>query len=92
MNIEGSLSPRALKLLRSFSTLANKSTGSAHPLDEQRWFAFIIAVHKDGSPLDAGTLGRWLIEDEAWPEDSAHTLTIEYEVARSLLKAYDGQC
>jgi hypothetical protein len=31
----------ASRLLRFFSRLANKATGSAHPLDRKRWFAFI---------------------------------------------------
>lgn len=31
--------------LRRFSGAANKSTGTSHPMDQRRWFDFIIAVH-----------------------------------------------
>jgi hypothetical protein len=36
-------------------------------------------------------LVRWLIEEEHWPVDSAHSLSLEYEAARSILEEYDRQ-
>lgn len=73
------------KKLESFSALANKSTGSAHPLDQKRWFDFIVAVHKAGVDLDTDMLIRTLIE-QGWSEDKAGELAEEYEFALALLK------
>jgi hypothetical protein len=75
--------------LRRFSASANKSTGSAHPLDQKRWLDFLIRAHRESEPLDGSRLCRWLIEVENWPEDLAHTLTIEYEFGLALLAQYD---
>jgi hypothetical protein len=73
------LSKEAAQLLRQFSKNANKGTGSSHPLDFNRWAAFLIQAHRDGSELDAQTLLRWLVEEENWPEDTADSLAVEYE-------------
>ena len=83
------LSPQGVELLESFSNLANKSTGSGHPMDQGRWFAFLMQAHREGSSLDVTTLGRELVERLGWGENEAHTLMLEYEFARALLSAYD---
>lgn len=75
--------------LRRFSNLANKATGAAHPLDEKRWFEFVVTAHRHSADLDPARLVRWLIESEGWPEDGARGLARDYEVGRALLKAYD---
>ena len=85
------LSPHGIELLESFSNLANKSTGSGHPLDAERWYKFIVQAHREDSPLDVGTLGRYLTEQLGWDGEHAHTLMLEYELAREILKAYDRQ-
>lgn len=77
--------------LRAFSLGANKSTGSAHPLDAERWRKFVILAHVAGASLDATTLQRWLEEEEEWPEEQAQELAIEYEQARDLLAQYDEE-
>lgn len=77
--------------LRRFSHLANKATGASHPLDRKRWFAFVIGAHNTSAPLDPGQLARWLEEVEDWPADTARELAGEYEYARALLAAYDGE-
>jgi hypothetical protein len=77
--------------LRSFSGAANKGTGSSHPMDQGRWFAFIIAVHECGADLDTNRLMRWLCEIEGWSDDMASDLAIEYEQGLGLLKQYDAQ-
>ena len=43
--------------LHSFSELANKSTGSNHPNDRERWFDFIIQTYHDGTDA-SGVLER----------------------------------
>ncbi|TXT25787.1 MAG: hypothetical protein FD131_4465 [Rhodocyclaceae bacterium] len=75
--------------LRRFSRLANKSTGAAHPMDRERWYAFLIATHHTSKRLDTDQLVRWFVEVEYWSEDTAHELAIDYEFALGLLEQYD---
>lgn len=89
IQIEDTLSPAAAEALRRFSVLANKSTGTSHPLDQKRWFDFIIQAHRDHSVLDADLVHRWLRESDDWPEDKARALAIEYERSRALLSRFE---
>lgn len=75
--------------LKLFSSLANKSTGRSHPLDEERWLDFIICAHRGGHPLDPEQLSRWLIEVERWNDDIAHDLASDYSMGMALLGRYD---
>jgi hypothetical protein len=52
------LTEKQVKLLDSFSQRANRSTGSSHPLDEQRWFDFVYAVYDDHTPVSGHELNR----------------------------------
>jgi hypothetical protein len=88
--IDSWLSTHAAKTLQSFSSLANKSTGSGHPLDRERWFAFLLAAHDERSELDCTTLRRWLVESERWSELAAMDLAVEYEFGRELLAFADA--
>lgn len=88
-SIEDWLSPESAKLLRTFSSLGNKSTGSSHPMDRDRWYDFLIALHRAGENPNVGLLQRWLREEEHWPDDIAFDLVSEYEFARGLLQRYD---
>lgn len=72
------------KLLKKFSSLANKSTGSSHPNDQERWFAFIVETCKKDKYVNTSDLVRVLCE-QGWSEDSAHKLVIEYDFARDLI-------
>src|SRR3546814_11423754 len=71
--------------LRRFSAAANKATGASHPLDQRRWFDFIISAHRSGKDIGTDRLARWLHEVEGWDEDSAHRLAGEYERCQELL-------
>jgi hypothetical protein len=84
------LSDSALKKLRSFTATANKSTGSAHPLDQERWIDFIVTAHRDKSRLDASTLRRWLIEVGCWFPEVADQLASEYEFGGEILTYTEG--
>jgi len=84
-SIEDWLSPESAKLLRAFSHGANKSTGSSHPMDRERWYDFLIALHSSGENPNVGLLQRWLIEEEQWADDIAFDLVSEYEFAKGLL-------
>jgi hypothetical protein len=87
--IEKWVSAETAQLLRRFSDAANKSTGSSHPLDEERWFEFVAAAHRERADLDGGTLMQWLLDDEGWPEDVAAELAEEYEKLISFLNFCD---
>ncbi len=86
-NMEDHVSPKAFQLLSSFSRLSNRE--SLHALDRERWYQFIIAAHKERSPLTAGDLERWLTEDQGWSADRAYELVTDYEQERELLQVYD---
>ena len=88
LRLEELLRPGTFESLRSFSQGANRSTGSAHPYDKQRWFDFVTRTHRENAPLSAHDLERWLRAD-GWDEDHAVELIIEYERARDLLRFYD---
>lgn len=84
------LSTDAAEALRSFSALANKSTGSSHPRDWERWARFIVLAHRENSDLDGSTLRRLLVEDHGWPEDRADELGSEYDIGRGVLEVNDN--
>jgi len=85
------ISEEAAIRLRRFSNSANKGTGSSHPLDFERWAAFLIQVHREKSDLTAETLQQWLVEEAQWPADTADSLALEFRFARDLLTAYDRE-
>ncbi|MGK9236351.1 hypothetical protein KXS07_31505 [Inquilinus limosus] len=83
------LPAEAAGALRRFSAAANKATGSTHPMDRKRWFAFLISVHGAEAEFSTDLLVRWLTEVEGWSDDNAHDLAIEYEFGLALLDEYD---
>lgn len=89
-SIEDWVSEGTYKKLKRFSGAANKSTGSSHPCDQERWFAFIISVLQNNEKLDPGQLERWLVEEEGWHYDIASDLAIEYEQGLALLTYYES--
>jgi len=88
-NLEDWTSVDCAQKLLVFSAAANKSTGASHPMDQRRWFDFIIAVHKSQKKIGTNHLTRWLSEIEGWDKESAHELAGQYETALSLLQHYD---
>lgn len=87
--LEDWTSPEAAQKLHTFSVAANKSTRASHPMDEGRWFDFVIAVHESRKVIQTGYLIRYLHEIEMWDEESARELASQYETALSLLKHYN---
>lgn len=73
------------KLLKAFSSCANKSTGSSHPLDRKRWFTFLVEASKSQDEIDTGDLKR-LLQQQGWSEELALDLVIEFEFGRELIK------
>ena len=88
VTLDDAFSPEGKKRFLSFSGLANKSTGSSHPYDRERWLKFIIYLHKHNEVADSEYVKEFLIED-GWTEDKAIDLVIEYSFALKLLKMYD---
>ena len=83
-------SQEAADALHRFSVLANKSTGSGHPLDRKRWFEFLFSSRKAPNKLDFSLLERWLVEAEEWPPDSAARLIDQYQFGMDLLDKYES--
>lgn len=75
--------------LKRFSAAANKSTGASHPMDQRRWFDFLVAAHRSGKELDVETLARWLREADGWDQETANDLAGDYQNALALLTFYD---
>jgi len=88
-DISDLLTPKVMKALQLFSNAANKSTGSSHPYDRERWLKFLVLAHNENAALDTETLARWLIEEQRWSEGQAEKLSIQYEFAHELLEEYD---
>ena len=88
------MSKEALEKLRGFYILANKSTGSSHPDDEQRWFAFICQTVDDGRIInDEQEFLEFLQDKDYWgedvfDEDVAFELLHEYNKISGCLKYY----
>lgn len=74
----------AEKAIVRFSNLANKSTGSSHPLDRERWLEFLVLAHEAKSELHAEMVIRTLVE-LGWSEEKAVELGIQFEFAEDLL-------
>jgi hypothetical protein len=86
--IEDLLSIASMRCLKTFSATAIK--GMLHPLDTQRWHAFIARTHLDNVVLDPVLLSKWL-ESQGWPEEKRLRLIEDYEHGRSLLTVYDEE-
>ena len=80
------MSDAAVDRLERFSLLANKSTGSGHPADQERWFDFIIQIHNDQRGPDPSTVVELLKSYFEWPDEKASELAFEYEFGRALLR------
>lgn len=90
-DLETWLSPGTATKLRTFSALANKRTGSSHPLDRERWYEFIRSAHEEQADFSSSALARWLHEEGGWDAELSNHLAIEYEFARGLLASAHGQ-
>ena len=88
-DLEDWTSADAATALELFSAAANKASGASHPMDEKRWFRFLVADYRGKKRLGAARLMRWLHEVEGWNEDTAHKLASQYEMGIDLLEYLD---
>ena len=98
------ISKEALKKLEIFCRAANKTTGSSHPCDRERWFDFICQTVDDGKMFDSSILANFLKDENywgekpdgfigamgnyAWDEEQAYELAKEYEILCEILQYY----
>ena len=54
-HIEDVAHPSVVEALRRFSRMANKATGNAHPLDNERWRLFVRTAHETMSSSSTGS-------------------------------------
>jgi hypothetical protein len=62
----------------AFSHTANKSTGHAHPCDEERWFDFLYSMVTNGENIGTNEIVHFLCED-GWDEQTAFDLAMDME-------------
>lgn len=91
LSLRTALGQDAASALIAFSKGANKSTGSAHPLDRKRWFDFLLALHKAPRRPGLEQIQRWLVESEGWSEEAADQLIRECQFSLDLLMYQDKQ-
>lgn len=78
----------AFQSLKSFSSIANKSTGNTHPYDFERWCEFVFIIFRKSIDLSTTELEAWLIEN-GWSDDMASKLALDFEYSISLLEKYE---
>lgn len=86
--LEDYMFPESAKLLNMFFAGANKSTGSLHPMDRNRWYDFIISVATKNENFPDDILNRWLIEVEGYSENVASDLVSEFNFGVYLLRRF----
>ncbi|MCP4699904.1 MAG: hypothetical protein GY862_24090 [Gammaproteobacteria bacterium] len=84
-SLDDLINKEAAKALRVFSSFANKSTGSAHPKDRERWLDFILLAYSDRKNFSPDEVEKFLLED-GWTHNFAVDLAIEYEFGIDLLE------
>jgi hypothetical protein len=88
LDLQTELPDDAISALHTFSRAANRSTGSSHPMDMERWLRFIVCLHKSRKTLSPSVLNDWLQAD-GWPPDISLELTLEFEFAATVLDYAD---
>ena len=62
---------------------------SSHQFDTNRWYDFVIALHKSGESLPLDTLGNYVKERYRWKEDDITKMELRLESHLDLLEYYD---
>lgn len=62
---------------------------SCHPVDEKRWFDFIVALVKNGEDLSVSTFEEYIAETQSsWKKSDIERFSENMEYGRRLLKYY----
>ncbi len=62
---------------------------SGHPLDERRWYDFVISLHENNENLSIGDFKKYIQEKYNWKEDVVEFFALKLESQLDLLKYYD---
>ena len=63
---------------------------SSHQFDTNRWYDFVIALHKSGESLPLDALGNYVKERYRWKEDDITKMELRLESHLDLLEYYDN--
>ena len=89
MSLEDFVPKDIAEKLRTFSNLANKSTGYGHPCDFGRWLDFVISFHQCKCERRLDLIERWLHEEAGWLWETASKLSCQLEYSLNILQRYD---
>jgi hypothetical protein len=87
MDLSISLGHEAMRLLRAFSSSANRN--ALHPNDRERFYDFVGYIHREQIYLDEATFKRWLVEEDGWADEQASEVQHDFTLCRELLSRYD---
>lgn len=62
---------------------------SGHPLDERRWFAFVVSLHTNHETLSIDDFIEYIRENYNWNENVIHKFALKLESQLALLEYYD---
>lgn len=63
---------------------------SSNQFDTNRWYDFVIALHKSGESLPLDTLGKYIEERYRWEEEDITKMELRLESHLDLLEYYDN--
>ncbi|WP_316824722.1 hypothetical protein [Pedobacter miscanthi] len=88
-DMETLIGTETYRKLVTWANTTNPNHGNGHPLDFERWAAFLTTSFEHDSKLTAKMLERWLIEDKDWEDNEAlQQLMADYEYGLELLEYY----
>ncbi len=82
-------SNEAVRLLELFCTTSNGY--GEHPADQDKWFSFLLYVHRNKENIHCDIFGSCLRETGWWPDDGISKLVYEYDFALQLLHKLERQ-
>ena len=84
--LEDYYSKHAIELLKRFCQTANVGDGGRHPIDQEKWYDFMLYVYCNQENVHGDVLGRLVAGTGLWPEHLARQLASEYNFAIDLLQ------
>lgn len=81
------LDEKSWDALDAFMSLVNMSDN--HPCDVERWYAFVIAIHRSGAKIETSQI-RSLMSEIGWPSDLAKDWVNRFEEGMILLRVAES--
>ena len=63
---------------------------SRHPSDTKRWYAFVVALHKNKELLSIEDFEKYINENYGWDNDQIEEFSLKLESQLELLEYYDN--